>query len=142
MKYRGEGGWLHDGSTEPRRYQNRDVTKGPRGQSREEKKLLDKCPNCDFSVSWRRMEHYCDYCGWGKSKDNSNGDNIDGNTVLGCCGMIGATVILTLVGTGMGYGIGDLGGMFIGLGLGLALPVVAILVAFYDDGEKRTKTPL
>lgn len=131
-KYRGSDGWLHDDSIGSRRYHHRDSVSGP--PSREHP---DKCPNCGFAVSWRRMEGICDRCDWGKppTKPMSEAE------LAGCCGMVGVVIALPLLGTGMGYAFGGFGGLLAGLGIAVAtiFAATAGLVLLSRTGDSKAE---
>ena len=152
-KYRGADGWIHDDGV-TRRYHNRDDTKPEKAaekaaeraadDTKPERPKLTTCPNCPFSIKWRREEGYCDHCGWGKTQgdwDNwkppvtAGGGGGDG--ALACCGMVGVAIIACLVGMGMGYGIGGWGGLLVGLGLGITVPVAFIFVMLASTSKKE-----
>ena len=144
MKYQGKDGWLHDQEGNTRRYHSRDFVdnpKAPRPPSMRPK--LDNCPNCPHTVTWRKEQGYCGSCDWGKEQEDwdnyvaprgSDGTN-DG--VLGICGLIGASVALCFVGSGIGFAVGGAGGLIAGLGLGMAFPVAFIFWVVGGGTERK-----
>jgi len=150
-QYRGADGWINEDGKEPRRFKSREDTKPkPKANKPEPTKPakavrpnLDRCPNCTFGVSWKRVEGYCGHCGWGKK--SSDWDDWDppitagasGDGALACCGMVGASIIACLVGMGMGYGVGGWAGLLIGLGLGALLPVGLLFLMHSATSKKE-----
>ena len=134
-KYRGKNGWLHDDSVgKPQRYTESENVQEPAPRSEEPPKpdKLDTCPNCAFDVAWRREEQYCAACGWGKEKP------ISGDNAGACWILIGLFTVCPLVSTGMGYAIGGVGGLMVGLGVGLAVPIgLCIFAANYTKKERE-----
>lgn len=136
-EYRGADGWVNDDGV-TWRYQSREDTKPRESASKPKRPKLTSCPNCLFSVRWRREEGHCDHCNWGKKQSDwdsweppvTSGDGRD--SMLACCGLAGASVVLGLVLMGMGYGFGGFGGMVTGLGLG-------VVIVVYMTGRKKEK---
>ena len=61
----------------------------------------------------------------------------NGEGAAACCAMLGACVVASLIGMGMGYGFGGLGGLLAGLGLSLCLPVGIVLLAALSGSKKK-----
>lgn len=138
-KYRGADGWLHDDSVEgPRRYENKENVKENAPAKKEPDPDVgprSRCPNCDLSVSWRRLEGFCAACGWGKKESKSK----DGETGA-CCAFLGLITVCPLVGAGMGYAALGFGGLLAGGGLGLALPIGLVVWAATSVSAKKEQT--
>lgn len=131
-KYRSADGWLHDDSTEgTQRYKNKDKL-----QESEKEKLHTKCPNCDLTSSWRRLEGYCASCGWGKKEQSKDDDAQIGGA---CCAVLGMFTVCPLVGMGIGYAAWGFGGSLAGGGIGIAIPIGFIVFALVSATSSRTK---
>jgi hypothetical protein len=134
-KYRGADGWIHDDSVDkPRRYENKEnLNASPKKESNPDPNVgpRSKCPNCDLTHTWRKLEGYCTRCGWGKVESTG----VDSDTTGGCCAFAALCLICPLVAGGMGYAFMGFGGLLAGGGLGIAFPV-SVLVYAVTSGAK------
>lgn len=132
-KYRGNDGWLHDDNVgKPQRYKNSEDTNPPK---RTPKKFLNKCPNCGLHVTWRRLEHRCTACNWGR-KDSKHTPT---EASTGCCFFAGITIVLPLVGAGIGQGLAGFGGLLAGFGLGISVPIGIFFIGLLGLEKKEKK---
>ena len=99
---------------------------------------LDACPNCTTHYGWRREEHYCTWCDWGKPKSKPMSDE----EVSACCGIFFSAIVLPLVFMGMGYTWGGVGGLVAGLGLGLAIPCGLVFYIIASTSAKKTEAEI
>jgi len=138
-KYRGSDGWVHDDSVgNPQRYENKENIKEGVAKEQPPTKQLDpskrprhKCPNCDLSATWRRLEGHCEACGWGKNQKKPS-DSDSG----ACCAFLGVVIVIPLVAAGIGYGLMGGAGLLIGGGIGLSIPIGLIVLALNSRPEK------
>lgn len=136
-KYIGSDGWVHDDSVDgPQRYTNKEGVFGP--APKKPPTNHTKCPNCQLSTSWRMMEQQCMNCGWGRPK-------ADGDVTAACCAVMAIAVVITLIGTGLGFWLGGFGGSLVGLGLSLAtvfgFVVVCMFMASGPDKVDESSSP-
>ncbi|MHC4781180.1 MAG: hypothetical protein ACYTFG_21610 [Planctomycetota bacterium] len=72
-----------------------------------------------------------------KPAGSSDEKDDDSDVAQGCCLLLLVTVVLTGVGSGMGYGFGGFGGLLVGFTLGIGIPGGFCLWAFIDSESKK-----
>jgi hypothetical protein len=136
-EYSGKDGWVFD-ENGARRVPNKEnvqePAERPKPPPKKPTKPLRRCPNCNQTFSWRRMENRCTLCGWKGGEVEQKSTNDDG---INCCLAIGIFIAVPLIGMGIGYMVGGFGGLLAGLGIGIGLLVVVLIAGITLENERK-----